>query len=104
MEIANYERKGTTLRIWGSLMWPLDMQFDIESNAMLEEAKKRGVKDVVIEVTDVDAMGSQYLGALAAVAAEMKRREGGLTVKAKGRVAELVRQVGLERLVTLDTG
>ena len=76
---------------------------DVETSALLAEAAQKGFTDVTIDVRDVDYMGSQYLGALAAVAADMKKRGGGLTVRARGNIAELIKQVGLHRVLTLDT-
>ncbi len=103
MEFANFHRDGDRLRIWGNLNWPLDVKFDIETSALLAEAAEKGLTDVTIDVRDVDSMGSQYLGALAAVAAGMKKQGGGLTVRARGNIAELIKQVGLHRVLTLDT-
>lgn len=103
MEFANFQRDGDRLRIWGNLNWPLDVKFDIETSALLAEAAEKGLTDVTIDVRDVSSMGSQYLGALAAVAADMKKRGGGLTVRARGNIAELIKQVGLHRVLTLDT-
>jgi len=103
MEFANFQRNGDRLRIWGNLNWPLDVKFDIETSALLAEAAEKGLTDVTIDVRDVESMGSQYLGALAAVAADMKKRGGGLTVRARGSIAELIKQVGLHRVLTLDT-
>ncbi len=103
MEFANFHRDGDRLRIWGNLNWPLDVKFDIETSALLAEAAEKGFTDVTIDVRDVESMGSQYLGALAAVAADMKRRGGGLTVQARGKIAKLITEVGLHRVMTLDT-
>jgi len=103
MEFANFHRDGDKLRIWGNLNWPLDVKFDIETSALLAGAAEKGLTDVTIDVRDVESMGSQYLGALAAVAADMKKRGGGLTVRARGSIAELIKQVGLHRVLTLDT-
>jgi len=103
MEFANFHREGDKLRIWGNLNWPLDIKFDIETSALLAEAEAKGLKDVMIDVRDVESMGSQYLGALAAVAGDMKKRGGGLTVRARGKVAKLITEVGLHRVLTLET-
>ena len=102
MELTNYQRKGDTLVVRGSLTSPLDMEFDLETRALLDAAAASGLKDVTIDVRGVDAMMSQYIGALAALAADMKKRGGGLTVKAKGMVAELLKQCGLDQLMALD--
>ena len=103
MEFANFHRDGDRLRIWGSLNWPLDMKFDIEAHDLLEHAAKNNLSDITIDVRDVDSMGSQYLGALAAVAADMKKRGGELTVRARGKVAQTIAGVGLDRVLTLVT-
>jgi anti-anti-sigma factor len=103
MEFANFHREGDKLRIWGNLNWPLDVKFDIETSALLAEAAQKGLTDVTIDVRDVESMGSQYLGALAAVAADMKKRGGALTVLARGKIAKLITDVGLHRVLMLDT-
>ena len=103
MEFASFHREGDRLRIWGNLNWPLDVKFDIETSALLADAAEKGLKDVTIDVRDVESMGSQYLGALAAVAGDMKKRGGGLTVRARGKIANLIKEVGLHRVLTLDT-
>ena len=103
MEFANFHRVGDKLRIWGNLSWPLDVKFDIETGALLAEAAAKGLTEVTIDVRDVEYMGSQYLGALAAVAGDMKKRGGELTVRARGKIAALIREVGLHRVLTLDT-
>jgi hypothetical protein len=47
-------------------------------------------------------MASQYIGALAAVAAEVKSLGGALSVRAKDHVADLLQQCGLDRILTLE--
>ncbi len=101
MPRTKYELSGGTLAIEGDLSWPLDIEFDIETRALIDSAKELGLTDVTIDVRAVTAMGSQYIGALAAVAAELKKQDGTLTIQAKGPVAELLRQCGLDRLVQL---
>ncbi len=101
MDQPAYELSVDKLIIKGDLSWPLEVQFDIEAQALVESAKKHGIKDVSIDVREVTAMASQYLGALAAVAADMQKHEGTLTVRAKGNVAEVLQQCGLDRLVQL---
>ena len=103
MEFASYEQEGDRLVIRGDLTWPLDMQFDIATSSLLAYADEHGVNEVTVDVLQVDAMGSQYLGALAAVAADMKKRGGALTVKAKDKVAHTIKVCGLDRLLNLDT-
>ncbi len=101
MQRPTYELSTDTLTIKGDLTSPLDVQFDIETQALIESARKHGLKDVFIDVREVAAMASQYIGALAAVAADMKKCDGELTVRAKGHVAEILRQCGLDRLMQL---
>ena len=101
MPEVTYELSTDTLSIGGSLDRPLDIQFDIETQALVDSARKHQLKDVSIDVRKVTYMGSQYIGALAAVAAELKKDDGTLTVRAKGQVAELIRQCGLDRLMQL---
>ncbi len=101
MDFARFQRVGNVLTISGDLMWPLDVKFDIETSLLLKEAAEDGLNEVTIDVCDVTAMGSQYIGALAAVASELRKRDGGLTVKARGKVAGLLTQCGLSRLMKL---
>lgn len=96
-----YELSTGTLSIKGDMNSPLDVQFDIETQALIESAKKYGLTDISIDIREVTGMASQYIGALAAVAADIKKRDGELTVHAKGKVAELLRQCGLDRLMQL---
>ncbi len=101
MQRPTFELSTDTLSIRGDLTSPLEVQFDIETQALMESARKYGLKDVTIDICEVTAMGSQYIGALAAVAADMRKCDGELTVRAKGKVAELLRQCGLDRLMQL---
>ena len=102
MELTTYRRQGDTLVVQGSLTSPIDMKFDLETRALLDAAEAGGLKDVTIDVRGVGAMVSQYIEALAAVAADMKKHGGGLTVRATGEVAELLRQCGLDQVMALD--
>ncbi len=101
MERPTYELSTGTLTIKGDLTSPLEVQFDIETQALLESARKHGLKDISIDIRGVSAMASQYIGALAAVAADVRKCDGELTVHAKGKVAEVLRQCGLDRLLQL---
>ena len=101
MSQVRYELSTDTLSIEGDLSEPLDIQFDIETEALIESAREHGLRDIFIDVRGLTGMGSQYIGALAAVAAEMKRHDGTLTVRAKDKVGELLCQCGLDRLMLL---
>lgn len=101
MPRTKYQLSEGTLAVKGDLSAPLDIQFDIETRALLDSAKERGLADIFIDLNEVAAMGSQYIGALAAVAAEAGKYDGTLTVRAKGKVAELLKQCGLDRLMQL---
>jgi anti-anti-sigma factor len=102
MQGATYESLGNTLKIHGNLDWPLDLEFDIQTKSFLEEAKKAAYEDIRIDVTKVEFMGSQYLGAMAAVAAVVKSMGATLTVIATGKVGELLHQIGLHRVMKLE--
>jgi anti-anti-sigma regulatory factor len=101
MPRTKYKLSEDTLSIKGDLNAPLDIQFDIETRALIDSARERGAMDLFIDLNEVAAMGSQYIGALAAVAAEAGKYEGSLTVRAKGKVAELLKQCGLDHLMQL---
>jgi len=102
MQGATYETVGNTLKIIGNLDWPLDLEFDIQTKTFLEEAKKAGYEEIRFDVTKVGFMGSQYLGAMAAVAAVVKGMGANLTVVATGKVGELLHQIGLHRVMKLE--
>ncbi len=101
MPRTKYKLLEDTLAIKGDLSAPLDIQFDIETRALIDLAKEGGLADISIDLNEVSAMASQYIGALAAVAAEAGKYDGTLTVKAKGKVAELLKQCGLDRMMQL---
>ena len=102
MDEAVYEARGDTLFVRGTLNWPLDVRFDIETRNHVEAARKRGAKEIVLDLTGVTYMGSQYLGAISALGGEVRRHGGNLVVRAKGKVADTLRQVGLHRVLVLD--
>jgi len=102
MDLATYEQIGNTLIISGHLDWPLDVEFDLHTKAFIEEVKKAQWEDVRIDVSGVDYMGSQYLGALAAIASVITSLGGKLTVKAAGQVAQTIHNVGLHRIMDLE--
>jgi anti-anti-sigma regulatory factor len=101
MPRTKYKLSEDTLAVKGDLNAPLDVQFDIETRALLDSAKERGSTDLFIDLSEVTIMGSQYVGALAAVAAEAGKNDGTLTVRARGKAAELLKQCGLDRLMQL---
>ena len=47
-------------------------------------------------------MVSQYVGALAAAAAEIKKLGGVVTVRASGRVADVLRECGIGKVAVLE--
>ena len=102
MGFAEYSLRENELRISGSLTWPLDVRFDIEMRALLDALKERGVGEVVVDVRDVATMASQFVGALVAVAGEARNLGGGLTVRAQGRVADVLRECGIDKVVALE--
>jgi anti-anti-sigma factor len=103
MGLAEFRREGNLLRIWGDLDQPMDVRFDIEARALLDEARAGGKKDLVIDLRGLSCMGSQYIGALTAIFAEARRMGATLTVKAKARVADVLQQCGLERVLNIET-
>ncbi len=101
MPRTKYNLSEDTLTIKGDLDAPLDIQFDIETRALLDTAEEHGSKDLFIDLNEVTIMGSQYIGALAAVAAEAGKHDGTLTIRASGKAAELLKQCGLDRMMQL---
>ena len=102
MSIAEYSLHGNELRISGSLDSPLDIRFDIEMRALVDALTERGVAEVVVDIRDVPTIVSQYVGALAAAAAEIKRLGGVVTVRASGRVADVLRECGIGKVALLE--
>lgn len=101
MQLANFKRNQSTLIIEGDLTWPLDMRFDMEISALLADVHEAGLNDITIDLRAVVAISSQYIGALAAVAAELKKVGGSLSVMASNKIAQILRNTGLDRLVAL---
>ena len=103
MPKVTYQLSHDTLTVSGDLNWPLEIRFDIETQALVDSVIRLGLTDVAIDLLEVTAMGSQYIGALAAVAAALSNRGATLTIRAKGQVAGLLQQCGLDRLMQLET-
>jgi len=101
MPSASYERSGYELRVIGSLDAPIDVEFDLQTRALVDEAQAAGVLDITIDLRDLEYIGSQYIGALAAVSSDMKKHDGELTVRAKEHIADLILQCGLDRVLSL---
>lgn len=101
MQLAVFRRQNSTLIIEGDLTWPLDMRFDLEVSALLQDVHAAGLNDVTIDLRGVVAISSQYIGALAAVAAELKKNGGTLNVMASSRISNVLQNTGLDRLVAL---
>jgi anti-anti-sigma factor len=80
----------------------MGVEFDIHTKSILEQVERTKSKELCIDVVNVKFMGSQYLGALAAVAGEARRLGAALTVKAAGRVGQVLRQAGLDRVMGLE--
>jgi anti-anti-sigma factor len=102
MQTATYQQVGNTLMVSGTLDWPLDIEFDLHTKRFIDNMKRAEQSDLRIDVTGVDFMGSQYLGAIASIAAVVKAMGGSLTVTATGRVGQTLQQVGLERVMALE--
>jgi anti-anti-sigma factor len=71
------------------------------------EMLRQGKKDFVFDFLHCASMDSTFLGVLAGIALELKKRPGGgsLVLARMGpRNLELVRNLGLHRLLTVDAG
>ena len=98
---AAYELAGSTLAIRGELLFPVDAEFFTCANALVKDAKRRGVMSPCVDLRKVPYMASQYIGVLAAMAGEIASKEGRLTVNAKGQVAKVLVECGLNHVLTL---
>jgi anti-anti-sigma regulatory factor len=102
MEFPEYRRAGDVLQISGALDELFSARFDIEIKALLDDAAAQGLERIVVDIRELTSIGSQYVGALATAATEMQRLQGSLAVRAKGQVGELVRQLGLGKVASLE--
>ena len=93
-----YDLQGSVLVITGELSDVLDMQFDLYVSSLLEQPDR----DVIIDLTGVSYMASQYLGALAAIAMEASKAGKELTVRASDKVAKVIQLAGFDRILSLE--
>jgi len=93
-----YEFGDGKLLIRGSLTEALDITFDINCRKLLEGKEP----ELVVDLTGVTGITSMYLGALAGVASEASAQGRTLTVRANKKVAELIRQVGFDQIMTME--
>ena len=96
--MADIEHEDNVLIVRKDLDSPLDMEFDIACRKLLDTE----AKDLVIDMTRVKRIISQYLGALAVVAAESRESDRTLTIRARKVVAQVIRQVGFDQLMNLE--
>lgn len=70
------------------------------------EMQHQGKKRFVLDFQQCTSMDSTFLGVLAGIALELKKQAGGSLVLARmgSRNLELVRNLGLHRLLTVDAG
>jgi len=102
MGFAEYHRAGDVLQISGGLDELIDARFDIEIKALLDDAATQGLERVVVDLRDLTSIGSQYFGALSNVAAQLKKHQCSLAVRARGRVGELLEELGLGKAASLE--
>lgn len=101
MADATYELTGNTLAVKGKLQFPVDTEFFTCANALVKGASERGAKSICVDLRKVTYMASQYIGVLAAMAGEASVAEGRVKVRAKGKVANLLVDCGLNHVLTL---
>lgn len=94
-----YELEGSTLKITGELSQVLDLNFDIHTQELLELPDSR----LTIDLSGVNYMASQYLGALAAVAMEAGKANKELVVIATAKVSAVIELAGFDRILKLET-
>ena len=78
---------------------PLEMEFDIGCNKLLST----GARIIVIDLTHVDIIVSQYMGAIARTAAAAKQQSKRLIIRACPPVAQLLYHMQFDRLVEIET-
>lgn len=90
--------EANVLFIHEDLTSPLDVEFDIACRELLESDHR----ELIIDLTRVKRIISQYLGALAMAASEARRTGRILTIRAGGAVYDVIRQVGFDQLMNLE--
>jgi hypothetical protein len=78
---------------------PLDMEFEIACRQLLVP----GDKILVIDLTHVNIIISQYLGAIAAVAAEARRSDRRIIVRVRKTVSEILYRLRFDQLMEIET-
>jgi anti-anti-sigma regulatory factor len=89
---------GNILRVERDLTSPLDMEFEIACRQLLDLKHN----ELVIDLTAVTRIVSQYLGALAMTAAEAHKTGRSLTLRASNAVYDVIKQVGFDKLMKLE--
>jgi hypothetical protein len=89
---------GNVLYVYKDLINPLDMAFDIACQKLLDAPSAL----IVIDLTSVRGINSQYIGVLATVAGSARRKGRQFVVRAKGVVARTLEQLGFDQLMKLE--
>ena len=98
MGLMRYELGEGRLAIRGPLTESLDITFDINCRKLLDSKGP----NLVIDLSAVSGITSMYLGTLAGVASEASAQGRTLVVRANRQVADLIRQVGFDRIMTME--
>ena len=96
--MKGFKQADNVLVIKKDLTSPLDVEFDIACRKLLDSDHH----EIVIDLSRVKRIISQYLGALAMAAAEARRSKRTLTVRATGTVLDVIKQVGFDQLMNLE--
>jgi len=100
--MEDYRREGNVLWVCSDLDPVLDVRFDIETHSLLDAARNEGMSDVVLDLSALSSVTSQYLGGIAALASEAKGLGIRLRVRASGKLAELLASFGIGLVADLE--
>ncbi len=95
--MASFVREGNELKVSGTL-GPGENEELFRLGSELLEAE---APQLLLDISRAEHEGSSLVGAVARLGAEARVRSKSLTVRAEGRIADLLVWAGLHRIVTL---
>ena len=91
-------REGSTLKVVGELTWDITNAFDQACRALVSEADS----SPVIDLGDIETLGSTHLGILAANALEATAEGKELVVRASAALERVMKVSEIDRLATIE--
>jgi anti-anti-sigma factor len=68
----------------------------------LADMKFQGFKEIVLDMVNVEYMSSSHLGVIAGAASDAHRRDCAIRIVASGAVTRLLKDTGVDKIVTLE--